>query len=141
MKKLKLFVILCIATFLLIMVGPLNVKADSPHVTFFLHGGNGITILLINLENHSLVNLNWNIQILDKKENVKENITGSIDLVESMKPVKIATGPFTLPLGKYDYRFYVDPPSENDWFGANGPAIIIGHRILVKPFLALIPPK
>jgi hypothetical protein len=140
MKNTKIFALVCCAVFLLPLFGTIRSEADSPRVTFFFRGGRGIHVLLINLEKRELVDINWTIQIFEQNDMEKKNFSGFIDSITSKGSVKIATGPFFLPMGKYSYRFIIDPPGEWDETGAVGPSLIIGNWIFCRPFLDPIPP-
>jgi hypothetical protein len=140
MKNIKIFAYLCCIVFLLPLISTIPAEADSPRITFFFRGGRGIHVLLINLEKNELVDINWTIQIFDQNDVEKKNFSGFIDSLASKGSVKIATGPFSLPVGKYGYRFIIDPPGEWDEVDAVGPSWIIGNWIFFRPFLAPIPP-
>lgn len=139
MKNIRIFAVICCVVFLLPVISAIHVGADSPRVTFYFRGGKGIHVLLINLEKHELVDLHWTIQISDHNIE-KKNFSGTINSLASKASVKITTGPFSLPVGEYDIHFIVDPPGLWDEFGAVGPSWIIGNWILLRPFLAPIPP-
>jgi hypothetical protein len=140
MKNTKILVLVCCTVFLLSLFTTIRSEADSPRVTFFFRGGRGIHVLLINLEKHELVDINWTIHIFDQNGMEKKNFSGFIDSIASKGLVKIVTGPFCLPIGKYGYRFIIDPPDEWDETGVIGPSWIIGNWIFFPPFLAPIPP-
>jgi hypothetical protein len=139
MKNSRIFAVICCAVFLLPFISTIHMRADSPRVTFYLRGGKGIHVLLINLEKYELVDLHWTIQILDHNVE-KKNFSGTIDSLVARTSVKITTGAFPLPVGEYDYHFIIDPPGEWDRIDAGGLSWIIGNWILLRSFLAPIPP-
>lgn len=140
MKNTRIFAVMCCIVFLLLLIGAIQAGADTPRLTFYFRGGRGIHVLLINLEDHELVNIHWTVQIFDHNVE-KKNFSGTIDSLTTKALVKITTGPFFLPAGKYGYRLILGPPYEWDWwYGAVGRSWIIGNWILLRPFLAPIPP-
>ena len=140
MKYTRIVAVLCCAVFLLPLIGAIQAGADSPRVTFYFRGGKGIHVLLVNLEDHELVNVHWTVQLFDHDVE-KINVTGTVDSLTAKAWAKIATGPFSLPAGPYGYRFILGPPDASDWWcGAVGPSWVIGDWILFRPFLAPIPP-
>jgi len=140
MKHTRIVAVLCCAVFLLPLIGAIQAGAKTPRLTFYFRGGKGIHVLLINLEDHELDNIHWTVQIFDHNVE-KKNFSGTVDSLATKAWVKFTTSPFSMPAGAYGYRLILGPQNVSDWwYGANGPSWIIGNWILLRPFLAPIPP-